>query len=354
MRVQRNQFNSPTDVSYTLLEENGQPIDVVSGFMRHLRARGFSPNTLSAYAYDLLHFMTFLGERHLTYEEFSPLQAAAFLEYLSMLPSRRQARRFGLVLSTTTTSGTSSTRLSPATVNRIIATVSTFYEYLILSGQWTACENPIQQVDDLHLTRVSERHRPFMGYVIRQRPVRRAVRMKTVQRVPRPMDEDQIGQLLGSLKLRRDKAMHLLMLHGGPDPFPCAACPRSSLLGRAARSQCACPRFGPGHDPVVWHPRKLCHLARFDNAVTLLWLSLPFFSSDSLASLSGASWPFCLASPHLLHVSLLISLDLPFLTSGTSCSGIFRSPPAALALQHARCASHGQLGANPKLDAEKA
>jgi integrase len=218
MRVQRNQFNSPTDVSYTLLDENGHPLAVVSGFMRHLRARGFSPNTLSAYAYDLLHFMTFLKERHLTYEEFGPSHAIAFLEYLSMLPSRRQARRFGLVLSTTTASGTSSTRLSPATVNRIIATVSSFYEYLILSGQWTARENPIQQVDDPHLARVSERHRPFMGHVSRQRPMRRAVRIKTVQRVPRPMDDDQISKVLDSLTRRRDRAMLLLMLHGGLRP----------------------------------------------------------------------------------------------------------------------------------------
>ncbi len=103
-------------------------------------------------------------------------------------------------------------------MNRTIATVSSFYEYLILAGQFTEGENPIQQVADPALARVSERHRPFMGHVSRQRPIRRAVRVKTVQRVPRPMDDNQISQLLDSLKLRRDKAMLLLMLHGGLRP----------------------------------------------------------------------------------------------------------------------------------------
>jgi integrase len=218
MRVQRNQLSGENDVSYTLFDENGHPIPVVSDFMRHLRARGFSPNTLSAYAYDLLHFMTFLKEQHLTYEKFTPPHAVAFLEYLRTLPSRTQARRLGLVLSTTTSEGSSSTCLSPATVNRTMATVSSFYEYLILAGQFAERENPIQQVADPALARVAERHRPFMGHVSRQRPIRRAVRVKTVQRVPRPMDDNQISQLLDSLKLRRDKAILLLMLHGGLRP----------------------------------------------------------------------------------------------------------------------------------------
>jgi integrase len=218
MRVHRIQLSSGNDLSYALLDENDHPISVVSDFMQYLRARGFSPNTLSAYAYDLLHFMTFLHAQQLTYQEFSPPHAVAFLEYLSTLPSRTQARRLGLVLATTTDDGSSTTRLSPTTVNRTIATVSSFYEYLILAGQFAERENPIQQVADPALARVSERHRPFMGHVSRQRPIRRAVRVKTVQRVPRPMDDNQISQLLDSLKLRRDKAMLLLMLHGGLRP----------------------------------------------------------------------------------------------------------------------------------------
>jgi len=218
MRVQRVQLNNEQDISFELLDENNFPIPVVSGFMRHLRARGCSPNTLSAYCFDLLHFMTFLQEQRLTYQEFRPPHALLFLEYLSVLPSRRQAHRLALVLSTTTDAGTSTTRLSPASINRILAAVSSFYEYLILSDQFSACENPIQKVDDPAYVRVLDRHRPFMGRASRQRPMRRTVRVKTVQRVPRPLGDDQINKLLASLHLKRDKAMLLLMLHGGLRP----------------------------------------------------------------------------------------------------------------------------------------
>jgi integrase len=218
MRVQRIQLSSRQDLSFELLDDDDQPIPAVSGFMRHLRARGCSPNTLSAYAFDLLHFMRFLKAHQLTVQEFTPAHALTFLEYLSTLPSRKRAQRLSLVLSTRTPEGSSTTRLSPATLNRIFAAVSSFYEYLILSDQFTARENPIQKVDDPALARVSERHRPFLGRASRQRPIRRTVHVKTVQRVPRPMDDDQIDQLLASFHLKRDRAMILLMLHGGLRP----------------------------------------------------------------------------------------------------------------------------------------
>jgi len=217
MRVHRMQLGSINDITFELLDEHDQPILAISGFMRYLRARGCSPNTLSAYAFDLLHFMRFLEKHQLTYQEFAPPHALLFLEYLNSVPNRKQVRRLGLVLSTTMEEG-SATRLSPATMNRIFAAVSSFYEYLILTGEFTERENPIQKIDDLALARVSERHRPFMGRVSRQRPIRRAVRVKTVQRLPRPMDDDHLNQLLASLTCKRDRAMLLLMLHGGLRP----------------------------------------------------------------------------------------------------------------------------------------
>src|SRR5256885_13038241 len=99
MRV--HHIRNGLDDTFELLDDNNQPIPAVARFLRHLRARGCSPNTLSAYAYDLLHFMTFLKELQLTYLDFAPRHAFLFLEYLSLLPSRTSAQRLSLVLSTT-------------------------------------------------------------------------------------------------------------------------------------------------------------------------------------------------------------------------------------------------------------
>ena len=101
MKVQRVLFQETNEVTFELLDDAGQPIEIVSRFIRHLRARDYSPNTLSAYCFDLLHFMTFLRVQQLTYEQFTPAHAWTLLEYLRELPSRIQAQRLGPVLCTT-------------------------------------------------------------------------------------------------------------------------------------------------------------------------------------------------------------------------------------------------------------
>ncbi len=217
MRIQRIQQTSEHELSFELLDDQDQPLPEVSGFMRHLHARDCSPNTLAAYAYDLLHFFSFLQQHHLTHLEFTPIHALELLAYLRALPSRKPARRLSLVLCMTD-DGRSATPLAATSVNRILAAVSSFYEYLILSGQLATRENPIQKVDDPVTAHVAERHRPFMGHASQQRPIRRVVRVKTVSRLPRPMSQEQITALLGSLRLFRDKAMLLLMLQGGLRP----------------------------------------------------------------------------------------------------------------------------------------
>src|SRR2546430_13563147 len=130
----------------------------------------------------------------------------------------KQARPLLLVLSRATRGEFPSARLLAATINRTFAAVSSFYEYLILSGEFTWRENPIQQINDPALARVDARHRPFMGRASRQRPMRRSVHVKTARRIPRPMDYEQNSKLLASLSLKPDKAMLLLMLHGGLRP----------------------------------------------------------------------------------------------------------------------------------------
>src|SRR5713226_2701616 len=109
----------------------------------------FFNDTATTEIYTLsLHDALPISQQLLTFEEFTPAHSLAFLDYLSHIPSRGQAHRAGLVLCTTTENGRSTTRLSPPTINRIFAAVTTFYEYLIVSGQFTSRENPILKIDD--------------------------------------------------------------------------------------------------------------------------------------------------------------------------------------------------------------
>jgi integrase len=139
------------------------------------------------------------------------------LLYLRQLPSGGRARRLTPVLATTGPAG-AATCLAPATVNRILAAVSSFYEYLIVAECYAAATNPLQRIDDLAAARVAERRQPFLGRASRQHPVRRFVQVRTFQRLPRPLDDEQVQRLVAACRKRRDRAFLLLLLQGGLRP----------------------------------------------------------------------------------------------------------------------------------------
>jgi site-specific recombinase XerD len=251
MKVRRVQC-SDGQMSFELLDDVGQPMSEVSGFMRFLNARSCSPNTLAAYIHDLLHFTRFLSQHRLDFDDFSPAQSLLFLEYLRSAPNGRATHRYSLVLcsdATTQTSGISrtvgaagtagkegpGTRLVPTTINRALAAVSSFYEYLIVSAQLSTRQNPIGKqydpafarvVDDMSGPSLHYGNWPSAGGSLQasyhtwgwRKPIRRTLMVKTAQFLPRPMSDEQVEQLLHSFSKWRDKAMLLLMLQGGLRP----------------------------------------------------------------------------------------------------------------------------------------
>jgi site-specific recombinase XerD len=235
-----------------LLDEDDVPVEVVSGFLRSLAARDYSPNTLVSYAYDLRHLWRFFDRDGLTWEEFAPRHALGLLEYLRSVPSRRPRQRMTLTVAMVDVDGPA-TKLAATTVNRILAAVSSFYEYAIMAGLFDRL-NPIEKRPDPALQRVSERHRPFMGRASRQRPVRRAVKVKTVQKLPRPLSDAQVQALLAQLRHRRDRAIVLLMRACGRVLVrrcgrPRTVTARSRSYFRLSRMwRWLRPRYTSGHD----------------------------------------------------------------------------------------------------------
>jgi integrase len=215
MRVQKVHVDSGYE--FELLDDEGLAIPIVSNFLGYLRARGCSPNTLCAYAHDLQHFYQFLKGASIQYQHFTPRRTLDLLQYLRVVPSRRKARKrppdlnCGAALQP-------STQLAPTTVNRILAAVSTFYEYIILTDVGSDGENPLRKIPDIARARVGPRYTPFLSLTTKQHPVRRVVRVRTAQRLPRPLTDEQVTRLFSSLIRRRDKAIFLLMLQGGLRP----------------------------------------------------------------------------------------------------------------------------------------
>jgi len=200
-----------------VLDDAGASVLVAGDFLAHLSARGCSPNTVLAYGHDLGHLWRFLGAARLSWDALTPERAVDLLAYLRAAPARRRGQPRIPVLATQDGAAAGPPGLSPATVNRALAAVSSFYDWAILAGRFGGL-NPIVRGVDRALVRAADRHRPFLAGISRTPETRRALQVKTVRRLPRPLDEGQVAALLGALRCRRDLALVRLMLDGGLRP----------------------------------------------------------------------------------------------------------------------------------------
>lgn len=196
-----------------LLDDAGVEVVLVTRFLAHLTDSGFSPNTLCAYGYDLRRLAEFLRRDDLEWNDFTPAKALEFLGYLRRLPSRRPAQRLGLTIAMS-----EGRLLSGATVQRILAATSSFFEWAIAAEAYGHADNPMQKRVDAALAGVPDRHGPFVGAASRQQPIRRTVRVRLPIRLPRPMQPEDVDALLASMTTLRDLAIFLLMLDGGLRP----------------------------------------------------------------------------------------------------------------------------------------
>ena len=81
--------------SVLLLDDAGEPVQVVNDYLRHLAARNCSPNTLIAYAHDLQHLWRFLTQQRLEWQEFRVWHTVELLGYLRSVRIPLSPRRRG-------------------------------------------------------------------------------------------------------------------------------------------------------------------------------------------------------------------------------------------------------------------
>jgi len=126
-----------------LVDGRGELVARVDEFLRLLAVRSYSPNTIRAYAHDLQKLYLFLEEAGLSVDGFTPARAMDFLGWLRVQSSARRAQR--LELGVVARGGR---LLSAKTCNRVMAAVSSFFEFLIACEAYTSQENPIVKMAD--------------------------------------------------------------------------------------------------------------------------------------------------------------------------------------------------------------
>ncbi|GIG30707.1 tyrosine-type recombinase/integrase [Cellulomonas marina] len=195
---------------WRLVDDHGEPVTLVNEYLSYLSDVGRSPNTIRAYAYDMQYLLRFLEKEKLLFQDFRPKHSVTFLKYLREDASK--AARASKREEKAPSGRQSPMRLSDATVARVLAAVASFYEFLIVSELY----------GDEHPMLTTEGGKPVrpraLGANSRQVPIRRRVRVKTPERLPRPMARSDVEAFLDSLTTLRDRAIFLLCVNGGLRP----------------------------------------------------------------------------------------------------------------------------------------
>jgi integrase/recombinase XerD len=164
----------------------------VDAYLKFLQYR-CRPNTWISYGYDLQIFLNFI-RKPLT--EMTSADILSFVESQQSAPNR-QGRTNGL--------SSKGPGLSNRTINRRLAAVASFYEYLRVFHDLSGKNNPVPRS-------LAKRN---IYWANRYGNTASLALIRVPQTLPRPLDPEEISPFVDSLRSHRDKAMVLLMLLAG-------------------------------------------------------------------------------------------------------------------------------------------
>ena len=178
-------------------------VELVNRFLAHLAARGFSPMTVRAYAFDILNFLRFCAAHGLGLGSVEPSDLFGYLDWQSHAGGAtptpkvvRIDRRRGA---------------APTTMNRRIAAVRGLFEYLVVMGARVA--NPVpaaRRSSGLRATR-----RGLLGHLGPGRARSGGQLVREPRRLPAALDTADVSRFLADLWTCRDRAIVLAMVLGG-------------------------------------------------------------------------------------------------------------------------------------------
>jgi integrase/recombinase XerC len=168
-----------------------------NAFLAHLSGRGFSSATVRGYAFDVMNLARFLGERNLPVVLVNAPLVFDWIDWQGVRRSGGNADR--------------SRSAAASTVNRRVAAVRAFFEYLVMTGERT--DNPVPSPRRGQGLRCSERG--LLGHLGlgRARPGGRLVRQPRL--LPESLPASDVDAFVATLGTHRDRAMVLAMLLGG-------------------------------------------------------------------------------------------------------------------------------------------
>jgi site-specific recombinase XerD len=186
--------------SWTVLHEDGRPVEPVERYLGYLSDVERSPNTVKAYAHDLKDWFVFLSGRSLDWRQARLEDVGAFVSWLRLPPVARSVPISVLP--------SVREHCSEVTVNRKLSAVSAFYQH--------AARNGVELAELLTRWQPAGRRgtawRPFLHHISKSQPRRRSeVRLKAPRKQPRVLVAAEAQAILDACQRLRDRLLFAVL-----------------------------------------------------------------------------------------------------------------------------------------------
>jgi site-specific recombinase XerD len=180
-------------------------VQLCNDYLGYLADRRYSPASVRAYAFDLLHFARWLAGQGLGLDA---VDTDALLRYLAACRAERRAGQHDDVISLASGRATG---FAPATINRRLAAISGLFSFRSMRDP--AVSNPVPRGPAARRV-ASGKRTGLLAHLAKPKP-RSQLRVREPRRLPRGLDRAETAALLSSFRTDRDRAIAGLMLLSG-------------------------------------------------------------------------------------------------------------------------------------------
>jgi integrase/recombinase XerD len=189
--------------SWTVLDEDGGPVEPIERYLAYLTDIERSPNTIKAYAHDLKDYWVFLRRRGLDWREARLEDIGEYVAWLRMPPAGRGGHVAVLP--------SVQPHVAASTVNRKLSALAAFYAHQARHGV---------DVGELLTTWQLPNHRggwkPFLHHISKGKPKpRRAISVRAEKKLPRVLTVTEMQSIIDACERLRDRFLLALLWDSG-------------------------------------------------------------------------------------------------------------------------------------------
>jgi integrase/recombinase XerD len=203
MHVQRVAMGASGEESWTLLGDDGSPVEPIERYLAYLTDIERSPNTVKAYAHDLKDYWEFLETRGLEWRE---VRLEDIGEYVAWLRLPAAGRRGEVAVLPSV-----DPHVATSTVNRKLSALSAFYAHQARHG--------VDVGELLNTWQLPGRRggwKPFLHHLSKGKPqARRAISLKAPGKLPRVLTVAEAQAILNACEHLRDRFLLAVLWDAG-------------------------------------------------------------------------------------------------------------------------------------------